>query len=218
MPSSPASKESKRRTLTCKVCFNKANEFTLYNIVSNFPLCDECLNKLKPTWHKEKINGYPALFIYEYDDAIRELIYKFKGCGDYELKDVFIRRYKWYLRSLYSGYLIVPAPSSDESNQERGFNHVEEIFKSCGFKLTKCVRKKYNFKQSSLSAKDRQGVKDKLEVVNGSQVTGKKILVVDDIYTTGSTIKAMINLLETYHPRKIKIFVISRTKSRENEL
>ncbi len=217
MPSLPVSKPSKRKTLTCKVCFNKASESSLYNIISDYPLCDECLSKLQPIWKRETIDGYKHLFIYEYDDEIRELIYKYKACGDFELKDVFISRYKRYLKSLYSGYVIVPAPSSMESDELRGFNHVEEIFKSCGFKITKCILKKYDFKQSSLSQKERQEVSNKLEIVCGEQLRHKKVLLVDDIYTTGSTIKAMINLVNAFNPRRIKVLTVSKTRDRSSD-
>ncbi len=217
MPSLPVLKLSKRKTLTCKVCFNKANESTLYNVISDYPLCDECLSKLQPIWKKEKIDGIKHLFIYEYDDEIRDLIYKYKACGDLELKDVFVSRYKRYLKALYSGYLIVPAPSSMESDELRGFNHVEEIFKSCGFKITKCINKKCDFKQSSLSAKERSEVANKLEIVFGEKLRHKKVLLVDDIYTTGSTIKAMINLVKPYNPRRIKVLTVSKTKDRSSD-
>ena len=49
---------------------------------------------------------------------------------------------------------------------------------------------------------ERQNVIDKLEVVKGERVRGKKILLVDDLFTTGATVKAMIKLLKPYNPKK----------------
>ena len=42
----------------------------------------------------------------------------------------------------------------------------------------------------------------------------KKVLIVDDVCTTGSTIKAMIKLLNSKKPKQIKVLVLSHTKEK----
>ncbi|MCD8195017.1 MAG: hypothetical protein LUD22_01790 [Coprobacillus sp.] len=205
----------KTKTRTCKICFQPVNETNLYNILNATPLCHTCLKQFNPVFKKGKIDSYKFEYIYNYDDFIKDLLYKFKGCYDYELKDVFLGRFKWYLRIRYFGYNLVPAPSSEEKNEERGFNHVEEMFSCLKLKYIKCIKKKYDFKQSDLTKSERMQVKDKFEVIDGSSVKGKKILIVDDIFTTGSTIRAMIDLLKPYHPRKIKVLTMAKTPPHE---
>jgi predicted amidophosphoribosyltransferase len=50
-----------------------------------------------------------------------------------------------------------------------------------------------------------------LIIENGEQIRDKKILIVDDVFTTGSTVKSMIRLLERYKPKKIQILLLSKT-------
>ena len=151
--------------------------------------------------------------IFNYDEIVKEKLYQLKGCFDIELGTVFLEYFQPYLKLKYLGYQIIPAPSYYEHDQIRGFNHVEVIFSSLKMKMLKCIEKITDVIQSDLSAKERENIKKNLIIKNGEQITGKKILIVDDVFTTGSTIKAMINLVKKYHPKKIKILLLSKTLS-----
>ena len=41
------------------------------------------------------------------------------------------------------------------------------------------------------------------------------VLIVDDIYTTGSTMKAAINLVEKLNPKEIKVLVLAKTRDKD---
>ena len=105
----------------------------------------------------------------------------------------------------------MPAPSSKEADEERGFNHVVEMFKSLKLKMLTCIHKTTNVKQSDLNAEERKNIKDHL-FIDDVDLSNKKILIVDDVYTTGSTVKAMIELIKSKNPKKIKVLVMSKTK------
>ena len=47
---------------------------------------------------------------------------------------------------------------------------------------------------------------------NIEMVKNKKVLLVDDIHTTGSTIQACIDLIQPGHPKDIKVLVVAKTK------
>ena len=173
-------------------------------------LCERCLNKLTPRFRKFEINGYKGLAIYDYDDEIKSLLYQFKGCYDYELKDVFFYRYFKELSIYYKGYIVVPAPSYHIDDDNRGFNHVEEIYKSFNLKIIDCVKKISPHKQAGLKKKQRLEIEHHLIIENPEQLRGEKVLIVDDVMTTGSTLKAMIDLIKKGEPKKIKIVVMSK--------
>ena len=105
---------------------------------------------------------------------------------------------------------MVPVPSYIDDDKMRGFNHVEEIF-SC-FKLKTCrlIKKTSHFKQANNTSKQRKDIKSYLELDKKFDIEGKRILLVDDVHTTGSTIKACIHLLEPLKPKEIFVLVMAK--------
>ena len=174
-------------------------------------MCENCFNSFKAKFIHFNINSIDALAIYNYDETIQKLIYTFKGCYDYELKDVFLTRYLSYLKLIYKGYVVVPAPSSKVDDEKRGFNHVVEMFKSLNLPLYQVLRKVNKEKQSSKTSKDRLKVNKNIEGFDLEKLKGKKVLIVDDIYTTGATIQRSIDVVKKGHPKKIKVLVIAKT-------
>ena len=39
----------------------------------------------------------------------------------------------------------------------------------------------------------------------------RNILIVDDVFTSGSTVRSMVNLIKTKHPKRIEILIIAKT-------
>lgn len=105
---------------------------------------------------------------------------------------------------------MVPAPSFIEADQERGFNHVEEIFGTLKLEMEKCIHKTKKIKQADLTKEEREKISEFL-VIDNVDFSGKKVLIVDDVFTTGSTAKSMINLIKQKNPKKIEVLVMSKT-------
>ena len=155
--------------------------------------------------------------LYDYSDFIKKQIYLFKGCFDYEMKDIFLNLFIKELRIYYNGYKIIPIPSYKNDDEIRGFNHVVEVFKQFGFDIYNVVEKTEHFKQAEKSASDRQSIKKYLQLNNMNQLTKDRVLIVDDIYTTGATMKAVISLVEKLNPREIRVLVLAKTKNKEDK-
>lgn len=100
----------------------------------------------------------------------------------------------------------------------RGFNQAEIIAQVIAKKTGKpvvplIVRSKKTEYQARLSLQQRENnVKNAFQIDEqySRQIAGKKILVVDDLFTTGSTIKAACQLLWQYNPEQIDLFVACR--------
>lgn len=201
----------------CKICFKEIKDYSLYNLMNKKNiLCEQCFDKLDAKFIGFKIGNIRGVAVYEYTDFIKEMIYKYKGCHDYELKDVFLYRYLNYLRILYRGYSVVPAPSFHIDDEKRGFNHVVEIFKALKLNMLPVIKKVKAHKQSDMSYKKRFEIKKILEIDN-VVLKDKKILLVDDIFTTGSTLTSCIDLLKSRGAKKIEILVIAKTKKKEKQ-
>ena len=202
----------------CKICFKKITDYSLYNLINKRNiLCEDCFAKLKAKFYSFKLDNIPCLAIYDYDETIKELIYKFKGCYDYELKDVFLTRYIQYLRVMYRGYVIIPAPSYYLDDERRGFNHVVEIFKGLNKEILPIITKIKPHKQSDHSSKGRMDITSVLNIDKNVSLKGKNILLVDDIFTTGSTLFSCLQLIKKLHPKKIQILVIAKTQKKSKK-
>ena len=201
------------RTKHCKICFEEIEEDSLHSLLfKDAKICHKCYLKFKPKFTRFKIGEIDGYHIYDYDEEVQNELYKLKGCNDYELAGAFLDYQRVFLSIKYFGYTMVPAPSAEDADKERGFNHVQEIFKSLKLKMNCCIHKTSNVKQSDLSATERKNIKKHL-IIDDVDLSKKRILIVDDVYTTGSTVKAMIDLVKSRGAKKIKVLVLSKTKN-----
>lgn len=178
------------------------------------PVCRKCFEELTPQWIRWTTEGTHCLALYEYGGKIKSTLYQFKGCGDYELFPVFFYFASPFIRLRYHGYCVVPAPSSKSHNDERGFNQVIAMCEALNMKIVNPLSKFEESKQSSLSAAERAKVGRIIGWNKGLNIKGEKILLVDDVYTTGSTIRACIKLLRQHGAQKVEVLVMSKTPAR----
>ena len=93
-----------------------------------------------------------------------------------------------YINLRYFNYGILFAPSSKMKIEKRGFNHLEEMFKDVSLKRVTGLKMKNELIQENRSALDRRKMKDNF-VYDGPKY--KNILIVDDVVTTGSTLRGI---------------------------
>ena len=201
-------------TKYCKICFKEIrnNDFArLFD--GDICICAKCQREFEPKFINFNIDGYKATAIFEYTPYIKELIYKYKGCFDYELKDTFLNLYYKEIKIRYSGYKIIPIPSYIEDDKKRGFNHVVEMFKNLGLESLPIIEKTAHFKQAEHKARTRSQISKYLVIKKPVDLSKSRVLIVDDIYTTGSTMKAAINLVEELNPKEIRVLVLAKTRT-----
>lgn len=112
---------------------------------------------------------------------------------------------------------MVPIPSYEVDDAIREFNHVEEMFSKLKIPKLKLIKKTKGIKQASSNFDKRKEISKYLDLTDLSPLIGKKILIVDDVYTTGSTMKAAIKLIRELHPKKIKVLVMSKTLNKDEK-
>ncbi|MBB6450375.1 competence protein ComFC [Geomicrobium halophilum] len=138
--------------------------------------------------------------LFSYNDFLQELISTYKYRGDIALAEVFKEPLRNFYQQYFTGTTPVPVPLSKERLQERGFNQAEVIaeFLPVSYKPL-LVRDIHEKKQSKGSRQDRLRGHVRPFVFNNhtGPLTGQHILLIDDIYTTGTTLrKAALPLLE----------------------
>ena len=133
------------------------------------------------------------IFLYRYCDLIRKLLINYKFNDASYLADTFaylIKNNKKIYDILKTYDIILPVPLHKKRKLERGYNQTELIAKKIGLKYeNNCLVKVKNIKpQSRNDAKKRKTeIKDVFKVQNIEKIKNKKVLILDDIYTTGST-------------------------------
>lgn len=198
--------------MICKVCNKELNDFFINDVFNmhKHSLCYKCFNKFPLINKITIINDYECLSLYEYKDIIKDLIFQLKGLKDYELKDVFLEYFIDLLEFKYKGYVIVYAPSFHQDDLDRGFNHVEAIFSSLKNKKIKIFSKKEKYKQSEQLYSERKNIFKYISLDKSSLKGLNKVLIVDDVLTSGNTLKALSSLLYKEGIKDIKMFTISK--------
>jgi len=112
---------------------------------------------------------------------------------------------------------IVPVPLHPKREKIRGFNQAQiiakELAKYKGIELLekKLIRVKNIPPQTSLEASERKkNVRGAFAVKNGESLKGKIILLVDDVYTTGATIKECSLALKKAGAREVRAITLAQ--------
>ena len=199
--------------MRCLICFEQILITGIHTLLFHPPICHRCFLKMNRTPKKIFIDGIPIQTFYPYEDFMISLVYQYKGCRDFALPPVFFAYDAFYLKIKYRDYWIVPVPSYKKSEEERGFSHVKEMYRFLNRPFLDCLQKKENFKQANLSKEKRKESVKNIQRCLDPPLQNKKILIVDDIITTGSTLQRCLHLMKDLKPKKIDIVAMAYTLS-----
>lgn len=146
--------------------------------------------------------------IYSYTEQMAQYFSRYKFQGDYVLRNVFASPLKIHLKK-YVDYTIVPIPISQERLDERGFNQVTGLLEAARLSYKTILEKNHIEKQSAKSREERLKLEQPFRLMANVEVP-EKILLFDDIYTTGATLQLAKELLMKNGAKKIKTFSLSR--------
>ena len=156
-----------------------------------------------------------------YQTTLQQAIHLFK----FEKKKAFARHLIQLMNThipsdcSIAGYdFVLPIPIHKKRLRERGFNQAtllaDGIAKVEGVPVLTdvLVRKRHTVAQSSLdSAARQQNIVGAFEVQNPNIISGKRLLVIDDVFTTGATIGEAVSELWTADPAEIDVLTLART-------
>jgi len=172
-------------------------------------LCYDCIRwEQDSTWSGTLTQNKS---LYEYNDFLKEVIAKFKYRGDYALVRAFTSRIKEEL-TFMSFDALTPIPLSQERLYERGFNQAEALITEAGFRPTHLLTRIHTEKQSKKSRSDRIHLPQVFQLDGESEfcLEEKTILIVDDIYTTGSTLRHAAKVLLEHGAKSVSSFTLAR--------
>ena len=188
-------------------------------------LCENCKKNLQEL-EKVHIDRYKNkffnehIYIFKYEKYIREKIlnYKFNDKPYYYKTFTKIFTTNKKMCDILKSYdIIIPVPIHNKRRKQRGYNQTELIAKELAKEILNLdymniLTKNENAKPQSLLNKEQriENAKNVYGVIKNIDIENKKILIFDDIYTTGATANECAKLLRNQNPKKIGILTIAK--------
>jgi ComF family protein len=175
-------------------------------------LCGDC-RKNPPAFDGVRAVGY-------YQDILKDIIHIFKYRGKVGVGKHLIAlmnqsyREKWDLISFDA---IIPVPLHSRRLKEREFDQALILAKGISKRQNiplmygNLVRQRWTESQTNLAKKERaHNVKGAFSLRNPDRVRGLRILLIDDVYTTGATISECAKVLKKTKAQHVYAFTIAR--------
>ncbi len=175
--------------------------------------CADCF-KRAPSFSK-------ARAVAHYKGPLVNAIHDFKYRGRAVALSSFatLRHSLLHLNNLAEADIIVPVPLHIKRLRQRGFNQAVLLAKTFfqndkeKVRLNLLIRHKQTTPQTGLSGVDRRkNLKNAFRVTNSEEVAGKTVLLVDDVYTTGTTVNECAKMLRRAGAADVQVFTLARVE------
>lgn len=181
-------------------------------------VCPDCLDSIKPAdeerikheysrkFHNEKIiSDLASAYIFEKDKVLQDLIHSLKYNENFRmgifLGELISEKLKNKLAE-WNADFIIPVPLHRLKKAERGYNQSYYIAKGISAKHQIEVkqnilkRKRFTKTQTELTLQERkENVRGAFVLTKKKNVVNKKIILLDDVITTGATVSECGRLL-----------------------
>lgn len=196
------------------LCINCAKQMEKYaiNEINNLRI----QNKKISNNSNQFVGDIETMHIFKYKELIRETILQYKFNDKpylYKTFCEFIVKNKKAFDFIKSYDIIIPVPMYKTKLRKRGYNQSELLAKKLKINIYKdvLVKIKDNQIQSSLNKIERENnIKNVYKLMNSSKIYNKKVLIFDDIYTTGATVKECVKTCEEANISKLGILTLAK--------
>lgn len=188
-------------------------------------ICNKCYINIKKYEINLETNNKNKEFdegicLYKYKELIRDKIIEYKFQDKSYLYKTFgeiVLKNKKICGILKKYDIIIPVPTHKKRKLKRGYNQTELIAKYVARNsnitciINSLVKAKNIISQTELNKKERiSNVKDAFTIKNQEKIYNKRIILFDDIYTTGSTLNECSKVLKSAGANKIFILTIAK--------
>lgn len=125
--------------------------------------------------------------LYLYNEAMKAYIQRYKFLGDVVLAKAFSCTLHAHLKNEQA--LIVPIPMHIENLKKRTFAPVDELLRAAEIPFVHLLTKTTTATQVGKTREERLQVSQLFDVIHEAVVENKDIVLFDDLYTTGTTIR-----------------------------
>ena len=203
----------------CSICGEGLASAYVWSTADGEPRCGLC-QRMQPPFAKAAAYG-------SYDGGLRELIHLLKYAHVRPAANVLGRMLAETISDLKSSFgnadlVVVPVPLHAHKLRQRGFNQAELIaqaalkLKPAGERLTlnAAVLQRRRDTQSQIGLtrhQRRQNMRGAFAVVKTGEVEGREILLVDDVFTTGTTVSECARVLRRAGATRVWVATVART-------
>ena len=204
---------------TCAVCGERI--FSPYALSSNAgePRCGQC-RRLEPLFIRAAAYG-------SYDGGLRGLIHLLKYEQVRPAANVLGRMLAEAIEELAPAFgdapvMLLPVPLHRKKRRQRGFNQSEMIARAAlklkpaqdGLILNADMLLRRRATQSQIGLtrhQRRENIRGAFVVAKPGEVSGREILLVDDVFTTGTTVSECARILRRSGASKVWVVTVART-------
>lgn len=211
----------------CNSCEKRFDKYKKFNIIDNEKLIKDKIGiqnvNLKQKYYLisgQKIYWESMLYCFDYKSIVRKYMLQYKFFDKSYLANFFayeILKNKKLYEILKSYDIIIPVPMDRIKKSSRGYNQTELIANIISKKSkiitdNKILEKVKNTKtQSTLKKEERKNnVENSYVVKNIEKIKNKKVILFDDIFTTGATVNEISKKLKQAGVSKILVLVIAK--------
>jgi ComF family protein len=158
----------------------------------------------------------------EYDGVLREIIHALKYQGRRSTASRLAALMAERGATILAGAdAAVPVPLHSRRERDRGFNQASDLARGLGIAVLPVLRRTHSTRpQVELPAAERhRNVKDAFEVIGRSNrigrsnISGKILVLVDDVTTTGATLEACARVLKAAGAAEVRALTAARVVS-----
>jgi ComF family protein len=203
----------------CSICGERLVSSYAFAGGSDEPRCGLC-RRLEPPFAKASAYG-------SYEGGLRELIHLLKYEQVRPAANVLGRMLAEAMADLEPSFqaaeiLVVPVPLYSRKLRQRGFNQSEVIARAAlkhggaqdRLRLDAAVLERRRETQSQTGFtrhQRRENIRGAFAVAKPETVAGREVLLVDDVFTTGTTVSECARILRRAGASKVYVATVART-------
>jgi len=175
---------------------------------SKVEVCPDCKK-----WDLKFENNDPLAYnisLFLYNEFLREVISTWKYRGDYVMIKSFRQMFVEFFKTVFTecdDAILVPIPLSEERALERGFNQSLQLAQFLSKDVKEVFVRVHSEKQAKKSRQERIKMPNPFQV---RTTVRQPVILIDDIYTTGSTLRQAAKLLKENGCPKVYSYTLIR--------